>query len=76
MAIKGGIETNTVMLSIIVTDESEGCVEGTRADKLQAMTNMFTNGWVGDICSPPFDQFFEEAISVIDNACGGFTPPG
>ncbi len=76
VAIKSGIETNIVMLSVIVNAASTmTCASGV-ADKIESMTNMFTNGFVGDICSPPFDMFFTQAISVIENACDGFTPPG
>jgi hypothetical protein len=40
----------------------------------------FTESWgdkgiAGSICAPSYDQFFEQAVSVIDTTCEDFIPP-
>ncbi|MFO7565858.1 MAG: hypothetical protein R6X02_24665 [Enhygromyxa sp.] len=71
---KGGIEENIVVLSL-VGGPNNSC-GANNCSRLIQMTNLFTNGSVGDICAPSYEDFFNEAISVIDSACSNFTPPG
>ncbi len=71
---KGGIEENIVLLSL-VGGPNNGC-GADNCSRLINMTNMFTNGSVGDICAPSYETFFNQAIAVIDDACDNFTPPG
>ena len=71
---KGGIEENVVVLTL-AGGPNNGC-EADDAQRLVAMTSLFTNGSVGDICAPSYEGFFNAAISVIDSACDSFTPPG
>ena len=40
----------------------------------------FTESWgdhgvAGSICAPSYDQFFEQAVAVIDTTCEEFQPP-
>jgi hypothetical protein len=79
VGIKGNIEENVVVLSLLwgmannVCDESQGSQrEGVR---IRDFTSMFTYGFIGDICAPDYSPFFAEAVSVIDDACTNFTPP-
>jgi hypothetical protein len=34
-----------------------------------------TRGIAGSICAPSYDQFFEQAVGVIDTTCEEFVPP-
>ncbi len=54
----------------------EVSIEGAEeTHRLREFSNSFTHGsWAG-ICEPNYTPFFEQAVSVIDNACGAFVPP-
>jgi hypothetical protein len=71
---KGGIQENIVMLALIGTTPDNAC-GADHCMNLIALTNWFFNGSIGDICAPSFETFFNDAISVIDDACTNFTPP-
>ena len=82
---KGGVETNIVVLSLIgpvnpqcpALDKCNGGINGAElSSRISQFTEMFTYGSVGQICAPSYKQFFADAISVIDNACDNFMPPG
>lgn len=89
VAAKGGQADNVVVLSL-VWDDSNGnpynctsnglppLIPGDQeyGETIVEFTNMFTNGSVGNICADDYGPFFADAISVIDSACDGFTPPG
>jgi hypothetical protein len=84
VAAKGGIETNVVVLSLVGLDPLGDC-ETTPFDphsessepgiRLMEFTDMFTYGFIGDVCAEDYAPFFAEAIAVIDEACTNFTPP-
>ena len=84
VARKAGIEENIVVLSLVGHPKPNACpanqwdgFDGAEiATRIIEFTNMFTHGFVGDICAPSYAPIFDEAIAVIDTACGGFTPPG
>ena len=73
---------NVVVLSLIWDDSNgnpNGCASGSDEEygaDLVEFTNMFTYGSVGNVCADSYQQFFHDAISVIDSACDGFVPPG
>jgi hypothetical protein len=83
--VKGGIEQNVVVLSLVGPDGADACppldkcndaVDGAEpAPRLVEFTNMFTNGFVGRVCDN-YDPFFQEAIATIKSACDEFVPPG
>lgn len=85
VAIKGGIETNIVMLSLVgvtegtpcpALDKCNGGVTGAEpSPRLVELTQMFTHGHVGRVCGQ-YDPFFEEAVADIKAACEDFIPPG
>jgi hypothetical protein len=84
VARKAGIEQNVVVLSLVGTPKPNECpdfqwdgFEGAEiATRIIAFTEMFTYGFVGDVCAANYGTFFDEAIAVIDTACETFDPPG
>jgi hypothetical protein len=75
VAHKQGIEENIVVLSIVGHQWQADC-PAAKAENIIEMTEMFTYGSLGDVCAPDYADFFSDALSVIDTACDGFTPPG
>ena len=79
VALKG-VETNVVMLSIIggqpgnVCPEPNGVDGAEDAPRLREFTQMFTHGFLGDVCAPNYGPIFADSISVIEQACDGFVP--
>jgi len=71
---KGGIQENIVMLALVGQSANNSC-GADHCTRLIALTNWFFNGTSGDICAPSYEGFFNDAISVIDDACDNFTPP-
>jgi hypothetical protein len=75
VAAKGGHPENVVMLSLIGTQGDNAC-GAVPASHLMKLTHLFDdNGYVGDVCASSYDEFFLEALPVIDDACVGFVPP-
>ena len=75
-----GMETNAAILSIIGGQPGNVCPEPSGVDgaedapRLRAFTEMFTHGFLGDVCAPSYGPFFDEAIAVVETACDGFVP--
>jgi hypothetical protein len=73
---------NVVVLSLLWDDSNGnpfGCQNATDEEygaAIAEFTQMFTNGSIGNLCADSYQQFFSDAISVIDSACDDFTPPG
>ncbi|MCA9636417.1 MAG: hypothetical protein KC420_10360 [Myxococcales bacterium] len=86
VAVKSGVESNIVVLSLIgppapnscpALDKCNGGIQGAEvASRIAQFTGMFTYGTVGQVCAPSYDTFFSQAIGVIDSACKNFKPPG
>ncbi|MEM6994141.1 MAG: hypothetical protein AAF721_26745 [Myxococcota bacterium] len=80
--VKGGIESNIVVLSLIGLEESlcapqaPGVWEESIGLRIAEFTNMFTYGFVGDVCEPSYEGFLEEAVDVVDVACINYIPVG
>jgi hypothetical protein len=82
VAVKGNAD-NVAVLSLIGHASPNACpdfqwdgFEGAEISvRLAAWTDLFTNGFIGDVCAPEYGAFFEEALAVVDTACDGFTPP-
>lgn len=74
-------EENIAVLSIIGGQPDSACLDdhadngAEDAPRIRAFTEMFTNGFLGDVCAPSYGSFFNEAIDVVQDACGGFIPP-
>jgi hypothetical protein len=43
--------------------------------RLIAFTEMFTYGFIGQVCAPTYDPFFQAAVGSIKSACDDFMPP-
>jgi hypothetical protein len=71
---KGGYEQNIVVLSLIGRKLDNPC-GAVPASKILGFTNNFQNGSIGDICAPSYDDFFRDALPLIDEACVNFVPP-
>lgn len=76
VALRGGVETNVVVLSLIGPEQPVCLVAAEVAYRIVEFTGMFTYGSVGQICADTYQPFFHDAIAVIDQACDHFTPPG
>ncbi|MCA9683905.1 MAG: hypothetical protein KC457_17015 [Myxococcales bacterium] len=77
LAAHKGVESNVAVLSIIggLPDNECGEPVGVGAEpspRLQAFTQMFSHGFLGDICAWSYGPFFSEAIEVVESACADF----
>jgi hypothetical protein len=74
VAHRGGIASNIVVLSLIGRQANNPC-GAVPASRLLGFTNKFgPNGFIGDVCAASYDQFFVDALPVIDTACQKFEP--
>ncbi len=73
---KGGIETNIVVVAIAGFPEPNMCTSDTaeHAVRILEFADLFSNGYKGDVCTPSWSGYFNQAISVIADACQEFTP--
>lgn len=75
-----GLETNAAILTILGGQPGNVCpapsgVDGAEdAPRLREFTDLFTHGYLGDVCAASYGPFFAEAIAVVDSACAGFEP--
>ena len=44
------------------------------APRLRTFTELFTHGFLGDVCAPSYGPIFSEAIDVVEAACEDFAP--
>lgn len=75
---RGGIESNVVLLSLVLFEGGPCPVPaplGQDAQDIIEFTEMFTHGQHGGICQD-FGPYFQEAVGVVSNACDAFTPVG
>lgn len=83
---KGGNPDNAVVLALVgprppedcpALDKSGNAVDGAEvAERILQFTDMFPFGFVGPVCSTSYKSFFDQAVSVIDQACDEFEPQG
>jgi hypothetical protein len=88
IAAKNGVEGNIVVLALVgppgpdpaicpALDKCTGGIIGAEvASRLVQFTQMFSHGFIGRICEPTYDSFFQEAVGEIKSACDDFMPPG
>lgn len=76
VALKGGIEENVVMLSIVGGPGAFWDCGVEEAGRIVDFTRRFTHGSVGDICHMELGQYFGQAIGIVSEGCSGFTPQG
>jgi hypothetical protein len=82
VAAKNGKPENVVMLGIINTPDAS-CVSGA-GDPIVHPTERFVEfvglfgdrGLTANICSSDYNEFFEQAVGLIDTACDEFQPEG
>lgn len=76
VALKGGLETNVVVLSLI-GPANPMCMDAAEVGyRLIDFTSRFTYGIVGQICAGNYQPFFHDAIAGIAEACHHFMPSG
>ncbi len=75
-----GTETNAAVVSIIGGQPGNVCPEPSGVDgaedapRLRTFTELFTHGFVGDVCAASYGPIFNQAIDVVDAACEDFAP--
>jgi hypothetical protein len=70
IAAKGGIPENAAVLALVSSSFGSG-------DNFIEFTEYFgENGFWADIGEPDYGPVFAEAVSIIENACDNFIPPG
>lgn len=78
VAAKSNDPKRVVVLSLIGVPEPNQCDEFSKSEvgtRLATFTNKFDErGSVHDVCAPSYDDFFTDAVSIIDQACDD--PPG
>lgn len=74
--LKGGVESNVVVLALIGPVQPLCGEAADIAFKLQTFAGLFTHGSVGQICAETYQPFFHDSIVTIAAACQEFTPPG
>jgi hypothetical protein len=77
---KGGIESNLAVLTIIGGLPQNDCPFPTGSGaqdspRLREFTELFTHGFLGDVCAWSYGPFFSQAVGVIESACEGFMVP-
>jgi hypothetical protein len=80
LAARKGLESNVAVLAIIGGLEGNECPFPTgsgaeNSPRLRAFTEMFTHGFLGDVCAWSYGTFFTQALDVNESACDGFTVP-
>lgn len=88
LEIKGGRQDLVVTLGLLGTPLSQDCAMlGATCDfpgfdgaelspRLQAFVELSGDrGFVGDVCAPNYDPFFDSALEVLDFACDNIIPP-
>ena len=81
-AAKNDTSEQIVVLGLIGSDASTQCdplldtgagnvlTGAEKSPRLEAFVELFEErGFIGDVCAPDYDQFFKEAVAVIDFAC-------
>jgi hypothetical protein len=72
---KSNIDTNVVVLSLVGLAGDNPC-GAVPASKLIGFANRFdSNGYTDDICASSYDEFFANALPIIDSACSEYVPP-
>lgn len=75
LSYRGGVAQNIVVLSLLGRRADNAC-GAVVAARLIGFTNRFLpNGYMGDICATRYDDFFDQTLSVIENACRNYVAP-
>jgi hypothetical protein len=77
LAAKANVHENIVVLSLIGTSANGNPCGAQINSRILGFTNLFDdNGFTGDVCADSYDEFFAEALPVIDVACENYVPVG
>lgn len=79
VAAKNGHADHIVVLGLLATPSDESCLGfcPCNADKFIDFVGMFGDrGIVASVCQPDYDQFFQQAVELIDVTCDEFEPEG
>ena len=78
VAAKGGQEEAVVVLGLFSDTGWPGalCNSDAAGERLRTLTESFTHGSWASICEPSYEEFFTEAVGVVDLGCDGFEPAG
>ncbi|MCH9688236.1 MAG: hypothetical protein K0V04_42790 [Deltaproteobacteria bacterium] len=75
---KGGNEEAVVVLGLLGdnTRADAVCNDELAEDspRLREFAESFIHGSWGSVCTPSYNDFFEQAVSVIDVSCDAFDP--
>jgi hypothetical protein len=74
VANRGGHANNIVMLSLFGKGANNSCGAVPNSELLSLTHKFGANGFTGDVCAPSYDQFFLDALPVIDTACQKWEP--
>lgn len=80
LAAKGGDEKKLLVVSIVVPPKPNDCKPGDLIAKETKRLNEFTRlfgerGLVADVCSDSYAPIFDQAVGMIEFACGELHPP-
>ena len=78
VASKAGDATAMVMLGLINDTDAPMPVcpaESQDPAKIRDFVTMFPNHITGSVCAPNYNDFFQQAVDLIDQTCDDFTPP-
>ncbi|EDM80789.1 hypothetical protein PPSIR1_12938 [Plesiocystis pacifica SIR-1] len=84
IAAKGGDASSIVVLGLFGDGDQPNPICGTFGDNSGAETSprlrQFIDSWgdqgfFGSICADDYDEFFQDAVDIIDTTCDEFTPP-
>lgn len=82
VAIKGGVETNVVVLALAGVLPPNACEPGSPTEgsqltpRIENFVERFSFGEMGDVCADDYSGFFAASLATIAEACEGFTPVG
>lgn len=84
IAAKGGDETAVVVLGLFGDNDQPGSICGALgendgaepAPRLREFIDSWgDHGFFGSVCAASYDDFFTEAVGIIDTTCEEFNPP-
>jgi hypothetical protein len=78
IASKAGDETAIVMLGLINDNDAAQPLcpaESQDPAKIREFVDRFPNSIRGSVCEPSYNDFFQQAVDLIDTTCDEFSPP-
>ena len=86
ISAKGGDETAVVVLGLFGDNDQPGAIcppldeDSNDGAEPSVRLREFVDSWgprgfAGSVCAGSYNDFFQEAVGIIDNTCEDFTPP-